>query len=712
MLEPERARGRNGKVGRNDRPDFTRRQPQINTGLFNARKFLAAKLDEILATTAMPGLCAVLVRDDGKMIVSAARGKRKIGTVGAGNAIQPDDKWILSSISKPITGTTIAAMIDQNVGGIDWKTTIDDVMPDVFDDQVPLAFNAYKSASIELMMAHSAGFGYNPEGEPENMWVEAETPAYLNDAKVRERRLLFTRAYVLDPPLYPPGQPAEYEGESKDRYGGGPIICAAMYERKTGVRFEEHVRQYVFDPLGMQHSHWGRVVPEGEVGPWQHDWVAETSRLEPDLDTQSEVADFHSHTPVGGFCMSAHDLGTFLAEFLVDEPKTTSKSARTYVLNNNPAAGQGYLSSGWAGGTTSVSHNGANGFNFADCHVQIDEGWAVGACSNASDFVSKAAVADAFSAMHRLRGDWEEIAVNDGKLATFPPCVHPTPGIVAGQSDLTWLVARRFDGSLRRNKVATATWQTWPDMIATSGVACAASADGKTIHVAVRGSNNGIWASRSRDSGVTWSDFAALPARSCRSGPALACSSDGTWLYAVALDSIGKIIFSASPDGGQYWTGWTKIGGHVFTAQPGIACSSDGQVIHVAGRAFSRKVMLNTSRARGSDWGDGWKDMSGYELFSAGPAVICDGAGDRVQLAGRNRSRKIVRLSVEDDGTTVKIWHQLATHKSMTSSPVFARKGNTVILAAYGTDYFPYRAIGDVEGNWGDWQKLGMTRYV
>ena len=83
-----------------------------------ARKFLDRKARETVGKCAVPGLGAVLVTGAGARTMATAQGIRKVGATGAANAVTLNDKWVLGSISKPVTGTVIGILIENGVGNL------------------------------------------------------------------------------------------------------------------------------------------------------------------------------------------------------------------------------------------------------------------------------------------------------------------------------------------------------------------------------------------------------------------------------------------------------------------------------------------------------------------------------------------------------------------------------------------------------------------
>jgi CubicO group peptidase (beta-lactamase class C family) len=291
-----------------------------------AKKFLDQKVRETTSKCGVAGLAAVLVSNGGDRIISSAKGVRKLGASGDQNKIQSKDKWCLGSVSKPLTGTLIGVLIQKGIGGLTWTTKLKDVFPEI--QNLPGAQSQYFNVTLQLLMAHASGMGYNPLTEPGDQWFPSNQALGLNDANLMERRLKFVHASVLDPPLFAPG--------TSKKYGGGTIICAAMFEKKTGIRFEKLLKQHVYDPLGMDDSGWGVASPGALDGPWEHSWDEANLKLVPNVYTHEPPYNFGSHGVAGSLSTSAPDMGKLIRECLRTDPQVMTIDTRNSVQSTLP----------------------------------------------------------------------------------------------------------------------------------------------------------------------------------------------------------------------------------------------------------------------------------------------------------------------------------------------------------------------------------------
>jgi CubicO group peptidase (beta-lactamase class C family) len=661
-----------------------------------AKKFLDQKARETLSKVGGAALGAVLVTEAGGRIIHTAQGVRKLGASGAQNAVQPQDRWCLGSVSKPLSGTLIGLLIQKGIGGLTWKSTLAEVVP------------------LELFMAHASGMPYNPKAEPGDQWFPVIPGLGLNDANLMERRRKFVYAAVLDEPLFPPGTGKEY--------GGGTIICAAMFEKKTGTRFEHLLKQHVYDPLAMTHSGWGVTSPGALDGPWQHGWDAETSRLVPDTGTHEPPYNFGSHGVAGSLCTSAPDMGKLIREHLRPDPQVMSIATRNSVQSHLPSAASDTTRGAWAcadtraPATADLWHNGDNGTMYADVVLHRSAQWGSAAFSNVNNRFGSPAVSDMQDAMRAMVHHWDALFADPG--VSFWECAHPGPALTSGAGNSLWLFTRKHTGALVRRVLRSdgtpAAAVEFPAGILTSGIAAAASADGQRITAMGRGTDNRIWRVWSADGGVTWKGFEPILAGTFLTGPAVAMSASGGIVHGFAVGMDSRMYRTRSLDGGTTWSAWEPIGAGVFTSQPAAACSSDGKIVHVFGRGLDSRIWRNLSVHSGASWQSHWAPI-GQGIFSSGPAAACSSSGSKVCVMGRGTDRMIWHNATGNSGTDWRPHWQRVPDGILTSAPTveLTADGQVLTVAALGGDFCVWRnRSGDGGGSWGGWTQMGSEYFL
>jgi len=670
-----------------------------------ARKFLDRKARETVGKCAVPGLGAVLVTGAGARTMATAQGIRKVGATGAANAVTLNDKWVLGSISKPVTGTVIGILIENGVGNLTWTTRLNQVFPEV--ETLPGAHPQYAEVTLEQLMAHTSGMHYNPLTEPGDQWFPADLSIGLTDANVMERRVKFVHAAVLDVPLFAPG-----DGFT---YGGGAIVAAAMFERRTGVRFERLMQTHLFAPLNMDHSGLGVTSPGPLDGPWLHAW---SGAHVPHDGAHLPQAGYHSHGVVGNYVMSAPDMGRFLRENLTAAPQTMSAATRNSVHSKMVSPKSNTSRGGWnvwnpaQPDSTAISHNGDDAHSMhADMVLHRASGWGMAAGSNCYNLFAQPAVHDMHNIMTTMVNKWSALFGNPN--APLPEGVHPTAALVWADPDHRWLFARRTSGALMRRRLplegAPETAIDFPGGVFTSGVAAATS--GEHVEVMGRGTDNQIWRGWSKDSGATWQGFKPIPNGTFMTGPAVAMSTDGATIHVVAIGMDQRMYVSRSKDGGNSWTAWKTIGAGIFNSQPALVCRSDGRVLHAFGRGMDNRFWTNSSSDFGENWQAHWAPV-GNGIFTSGPTASCNGSASKIHIVGRGTDCAYWRNLFT--GSWLPNWQQIpGSHFTSAATVLATLDGNSVEVVGLDGDWCVSRNRSTNAGtSWTGWSRVSPDCFI
>ena len=177
------------------------------------------------------GLAAMVVVD-GQVVASAAHGERKIGS---GVAIELGDRWHLGSVTKSITATMIARLVEQDK--MQWSDTVGECFTEasVHED--------WKPVTLHQLLTHTAGAPANFSSQ-----VGRKQPA-LGD-ECTQARLKAVLDVIAEKPIYPPGTQHAYSNV-------GYTIAGAMAEKATGVSWADLVKREVFEPLELSGAGFG-----------------------------------------------------------------------------------------------------------------------------------------------------------------------------------------------------------------------------------------------------------------------------------------------------------------------------------------------------------------------------------------------------------------------------------------------------------------------
>jgi CubicO group peptidase (beta-lactamase class C family) len=192
---------------------------------------LASLITDLRKEKQLVGLAA-MVTVDGKVMASAAEGERK---KGSGVPVQLGDRWHLGSISKSITATMIARLIDS--GRMKWSDTVGKSFPDAAIHQ------DWKPVTLRQLLTHSSG-------APANFSFDVllqQPPLGPECTRARRKAVLDVLAKK---PAYPPGKKFVYSNV-------GFTIAAAMAEAATGKTWDDLLKQEVFEPLELTAAGFG-----------------------------------------------------------------------------------------------------------------------------------------------------------------------------------------------------------------------------------------------------------------------------------------------------------------------------------------------------------------------------------------------------------------------------------------------------------------------
>lgn len=192
---------------------------------------------------------AAAVLDAEGIVERAIVGVRK---VGAADALDLGDRFHLGSLTKAMTATTIATVVEE--GLLSWSSTPLSVLPELADRLDP----ALRGITLAQLLRHRAAI------QPFISAAEfAELPAFSGSPL--EQRLAFA-GWLLEN--------GRQGTVGAFRYSNaGYSLAAAMVERVTGVQFETLMSQRLFTPLSIAGSA-GWPAALRPDAPWGHSGAA------------------------------------------------------------------------------------------------------------------------------------------------------------------------------------------------------------------------------------------------------------------------------------------------------------------------------------------------------------------------------------------------------------------------------------------------------
>jgi len=330
----------------------------------------------------IPALAAVLIQN-GAIIEIGAVGTR---VVDGQEAVTTVDQWHLGSITKSMTSTLLAVLIEREL--LDWNTTVAEVLL----ADIPDMRNEYRDVRVEQLMAHTGGLAVDITRSPAFQAGDINDTSQLS---MTEKRLLWSADLLRLPPDASIGTHLY----SNANY----IVLGAIIEKVTGELWEDLMDRELFAPLEMFQTGFGPPGISGmRIQPWGH--VSQDGKWEP-IDPGSFDADSTlALGPAGTIHSTLRDFSMYLAAHLAGERgndgllrSSTFVRLHASQIGTDYAGGWVVNSNGWAG-SRSFWHNGSNGRWFAHTVIAPDRNAGVLVVTNSG---SRAAVEEVIGVMIR-----------------------------------------------------------------------------------------------------------------------------------------------------------------------------------------------------------------------------------------------------------------------------------------------------------------------
>lgn len=270
------------------------------------------------------------------------------GETRIGNGQEPDRDavWHLGSITKPVTATLVARLVDRGI--IRWCDTVGDLLG-ADAGNLPVA---RRQATLQDLLCHKAGLAKDlPPQEFEVFHGRPATPDSRREYAIAALR-----------------QPGDAKSNGDAAYSNnGYVVVGALLEACTAQPWEELVRDHVASPLHLATLGFGPPPVSENIGqPIGH--RDEDGRLIPDAETDNP----HALGPAGRIHMSMADLLRFADAHCRRDPEFLR--AETYERLHTPI-GDGIFTPGWARTPENTFwHNGSNGLWYAVVSFWPDDG--------------------------------------------------------------------------------------------------------------------------------------------------------------------------------------------------------------------------------------------------------------------------------------------------------------------------------------------------
>lgn len=211
---------------------------------------LEAVLEPIRRRWNLPAFAAVVVTD-GRVHERAVVGVRRAGDT---TRAQLGDRWHLGSITKSVTASVAARLVDR--GRVRWETTIGEALPDL----AAAGAARWRAVTLADLLTMRAGVDDAP--------VAREFDRFFGDTATdaRAQRRAVVARVLASAPTATPGTRWTYANASY-------VVAGHMLERIAGVPWETLVRDEVLAPLALATGGFGAPATPGRARPdqpWGH----------------------------------------------------------------------------------------------------------------------------------------------------------------------------------------------------------------------------------------------------------------------------------------------------------------------------------------------------------------------------------------------------------------------------------------------------------
>ena len=297
-----------------------------------------ASLESLVKSADLVGAAALVMKDD-EFVAAASTGEKQLGKT---DPISPDEVWHIGSITKSMTATMIARLVEQDI--LSWDTTVKDAFGEEEIDP------SWHDVTIKQLLTHTGGARANFSSMSQTIWPE-------NAATLSKVRREWTRGIMSVPTVYTPGEDFIYSNV-------GYTIAGVMAEKLSGQNWEDLIRYEIFYPLGLSSGGFGAPYSITEKpAAWGHSGPSGRKKSHDPTDRSDNTPIMG---PAGIVHMTLEDLARYgLAHVKGMNGQSDYLNVETFDILHTPvmenyAMGWGKLGERpWAEGNVTY-HNGSN----------------------------------------------------------------------------------------------------------------------------------------------------------------------------------------------------------------------------------------------------------------------------------------------------------------------------------------------------------------
>lgn len=255
-----------------------------------------------------------------------------------GEQAKDSDLLSLGSVSKPLSALVIAAAVDKGI--LRWDLRVRDVFPEWAAE---LGSSPAYNSTVSQLITHTSTLPNDPE---------IPTPT-VNVGSPKSWRLSYSLNGLRSSSVSSsPGTVHHYSNI-------GPVIAAAMLEKRTGESYEVLMKRFVFEPLGLNSARMINYMSDESLAVTPHYLKANGTTAIGSLRANP----FLQYSPAGGIQMSLVDLTKLVTFFSRSTSYGQVVSESTfYKIMNQHQRGVPTTLGGWYGNPQQwLTHGGSTG---------------------------------------------------------------------------------------------------------------------------------------------------------------------------------------------------------------------------------------------------------------------------------------------------------------------------------------------------------------
>ena len=226
---------------------------EVPTPTTEAEAVFDRLIPELMNHWDVPG-GALAIAKDGRLVMARGYG---LADIDQKEPVQADTLFRIASISKPITAVAILQLVERGELALD-----DQVFSILGEFEAPSGATMdprLEQITVRHLLQHSGG--WDPEKSYDAMSIPWRIEQELGASKPVSCRDVIT--FML-------GQPLDLDPGSEYAYSNfGYCLLGRIIEEKTGLSYEDYVKEQVLEPMGITRMRIGGTLPEeraeGEV---------------------------------------------------------------------------------------------------------------------------------------------------------------------------------------------------------------------------------------------------------------------------------------------------------------------------------------------------------------------------------------------------------------------------------------------------------------